>query len=65
MKGIYVTKPPLSRYAATWDVSKVTDYLRTLVPLEFLSFKDLTKKPSVVSSLVICPKVANFKSSQH
>ena len=44
MKGIYVTRPPLPRYAATWDVSKVTDYLRTLVWLESLSFKDLSKK---------------------
>ena len=65
MKGIYVAKPPLPRYTATWDVSKVTDYLRTLVPLESLSFKDLSKKTSVVISLVICPKGPNFTSSQH
>ncbi|XP_015765670.1 PREDICTED: uncharacterized protein LOC107344511 [Acropora digitifera] len=30
MKGIYVAKPPLPRYTATWDVSKVIDYLRYL-----------------------------------
>ena len=44
MKGIYVAKPLLPRYTATWDVSKVTDQLRTSVPLESLSFKDLSKK---------------------
>ena len=33
MKGIFLAKPPLPRYAATWDVSKVTDHLRTLVPI--------------------------------
>ena len=56
MKGIYVAKPPLPRYTATCEVSKLTDYLRTLVPLESLSFKDLNKKTGDVISFVISPK---------
>ena len=35
------------QYNKPWREWKVTDYLRTLVPLEFLSFKDLCKKASV------------------
>ena len=56
MKGNYVAKPPLPRYTATWDVSKVTNYLRTLVPLESLSFKELNKKTGDVISFAISPK---------
>ena len=28
LKGVYVLRPPTPRYSSTWDVSKVTDYLR-------------------------------------
>ena len=32
-KGVYIFRPPTPRYSSTWDVSKVTDYLKTLAPL--------------------------------
>ena len=65
MKGNYVAKPPLPRYTATWDVSKVTDYLRTLVPLESLSFKDLSKKLVMLLALSSRPEGTNITSPQH
>ena len=66
MKGIYVAKPPLPRHTATWDVSKVTDYLRTLVPLESLSFKDLSNKLVMLLALSSSQRVQtlyNYKLS--
>ena len=37
LKGIYHLRTPLPRYSSTWDVAKVTNYLRTLFPLEQLN----------------------------
>ena len=31
LKGVYILRPPTPRYSSTWDVSKVTDYLRANV----------------------------------
>ena len=62
IKGIYVTKPPLPRYTATWDVSKVTDPLRTLVPLESLSFKDLSKKLVLLLALSSAQRVQTLQA---
>ena len=62
MKGIYVAKPPLPRYTATWDVSKVTDYLRTLVLLETLSFKDLSKKLVMLLALSSAQRVQTLQA---
>ena len=28
-KEVYILRPPTPRYSSTWDVSKVTDYLKT------------------------------------
>ena len=42
LKGVYILRPPTPKYSSTWDVSKVTDYLKTLAPLRQLSFKLLT-----------------------
>ena len=44
LKGVYVLRPPAPRYSYTWDVSKVTDYLKTLASLRELSLKSLTLK---------------------
>ena len=29
LKGVYILRPPTPRHSSTWDVSKVTDYLKT------------------------------------
>ena len=49
MKGVYVSRPPVPRYARTWDVSVVLNYLRSL-PLP-LSWHDLTLKLVVLLAL--------------
>ena len=42
LKGVYILRRPTPRYSSTWDVCKVTDYLKTLTPLHELSLKLLT-----------------------
>ena len=51
LKGVYVLRPPTPRYSSTWDVSKVTDYLKTLAPLRELSLKSLTLKTVMLCAL--------------
>ena len=51
LKGVYILRPPTPRYSSTWDVSKVTDYLKTLAPLRELSFKLLTLKTVMLCAL--------------
>ena len=51
LKGVYVLRPPTPRYSYTWDVSKVTDYLKTFVPLRELSLKSLTLKTVMLCAL--------------
>ena len=52
MKGLFVSKPPVPRYSHTWDVAIVTSYLKTLIPLEFLSLKALCLKIVTLVALV-------------
>ena len=52
LKGIYNLRPPLPRYSSTWDVSFLTQYLGTLLPLNSLSLKQLTLK--TVSLCALC-----------
>ena len=51
LKGVYILRPPTPRYSSTWDVSKVTDYLKTLAPLRELSLKSLTLKTVMLCAL--------------
>ena len=51
LKGVYILRPPTPRYSSTWDVSKVTDYLKTLAPLRELSLKLLTLKTVMLCAL--------------
>ena len=48
---MYHLKPPVPKYAVTWDVSKVLRYLSTLSPLKTLSLKDVTLKLVMLISL--------------
>lgn len=52
MKGVSKLRPPKHKYAFTWDVALVLDYLETLYTLESLSFTDLTYK--TVMLLILC-----------
>ena len=42
MRGVFTRRPSLPRYSSTWDVSLVLNYLKTLVPVNSISFKHLT-----------------------
>lgn len=44
VKGVYNERPPAPRYSTTWDVTKVTDYLKTLLTLDQLNLKTLILK---------------------
>ena len=68
LKGIYHLRTPLPRYSSTWDVAKVTSYLRTLFPLEQLNLKTLTMKTVMLCALssaqreqTLCALDLNFK----
>ena len=52
MKGVFQSRPPCPRYLATWDVSVVLSYLRTLSPKEDLSLKEVTFKLTMLIVLV-------------
>ena len=51
LKGVYILRPLTPRYSSTWDVSKVTDYFKTLAPLHELSLKFLTLKTVMLCAL--------------
>ena len=68
LKGIFHLRTPLPRYSSTWDVAKVTSYLRTLFPLEQLNLKTLTMKTVMLCALssaqreqTLCALDLNFK----
>ena len=52
LTGIAVTRPSVPRYTQTWDVAIVLNHLRSKIPLESLTLKDLTLKLVVLVALV-------------
>jgi len=52
MRGIFLSNPPKPKYTCTWDVSKVLEYLKSLHPLQSLSFEELTLKTSALIALI-------------
>ena len=51
LKGVYNLRTPSPRYSSTWDVAKVTGYLKTLFPLDQLSLKSLILKTAMLCAL--------------
>ena len=51
LKGVYHLRTPVPRYSSTWDVAKVTIYLRTLFPLEQLNLKTVPMKTVMLCAL--------------
>ena len=51
MKGLYNLNPPAPKYSFTWNVSKVLNFLCSLVPLSELSLKLLTFKLTALIAL--------------
>ena len=52
MKGIYNSRPPKPKYTSTWDVTKVTTYLKDLGENRDLTLKQLTTKLVMLMALV-------------
>jgi len=52
MRGVFTRRPSLPRYSSTWDVSLVLNYLKTLVPVNSISFKHLTWKLVMLLTLL-------------
>ena len=44
MKGVFNSRPALTKYKEIWDISTVLTYIKTLYPLEKISLKELTLK---------------------
>ena len=72
MKGVFQTKPPCPRYLATWGVSVVLSYLRTLSPKEDLSLKEVTFMFTMLMALVFATRAdtlykldLQFRVSKH
>lgn len=52
LRGVFNTRPSQARYAFSWDVSLVLNYLRQLSPVRDLPLKDLTIKLCMLFALV-------------
>ena len=62
MRGIYNKRPQRSRYASTWDVDIVLDYVKELTPLRKLTLRDLTHKLVILMLLTSCQRVQTLSS---
>ena len=51
LKGVYNLRPPAPRYATTWDVDIVLDYLNSLPDNESLSLQQLSHKLTMLLAL--------------
>ena len=51
MKGVFKIRPAIPRYAKTWDVGNVFDYLRKLSPVKYLTLKNLTLKLTMLIAI--------------
>ncbi|XP_062579177.1 uncharacterized protein LOC134241105 [Saccostrea cucullata] len=52
MRGIFNKRPSLPRYACTWDVSLVLEYLKTLIPVNTISLRLLSWKLAMLIALL-------------
>ena len=60
MKGVYVGRSPQPKYITAWDVSQVTEYLKTMPPVSELSIKELTSNYFVSVSYSSKMSIAEF-----
>ena len=62
MKGVYHQRPPLPRYAATWDVEHVLELLQTWHPPEQLSVDRLTWKLTMLLALAGAKRTVELRN---
>lgn len=51
LKGMFYIRPPVPKYALTWDVGKVVSFLKGLPQVKYLSLKQLSFKLAMLVSL--------------
>lgn len=56
MKGVFNLHPPRDRYSASWNVSDVLTWLRSLSPVRVISLKQSTLKLTMLLALVSAQK---------
>eukprot|EP00794_Sanderia_malayensis_P006395 gene6395-7129_t len=52
MKGVFNTRPALTKYTEIWDISTVLTYIKTLYPLEKICLKELTLKVVMLLAII-------------
>ena len=52
LKRVFESRPAMPRHTAVWDVNQVLDFLKTLSPVNEISLKSLTLRPSMLLVLV-------------
>ena len=62
MKGVYHQRPPLPRYAATWDVERVLELLQTWHPPGQLSVERLTWKLTMLLALAGAKRTVELRN---
>lgn len=62
MKGFFNLNPPRQKCLYTWDVSKVLQFLRTLMPLCDLSLKMLTLKLIALAALTTASRAQTISA---
>ena len=60
MKGIYQLQPSLLKYSFTWDVSKLFEKYRKLLPKNQLDLKALTLETATLLALILMPTRWNY-----
>ena len=60
MKGIYQLQPSLLKYSFTWDVSKLFEKYRKLLPKNQLDLKALTLETATLLALILMPTRSNY-----
>ena len=61
VKAVFRLRPPLPRYSATYDISVVFSYLKTLVPNETLPLKLLTLKTLFLLTSAVIFRVSSVR----
>ena len=57
MKGVYKQRPTKPKYATTWDVTPVLNYLEKIHPLNKFNLKDVTEKVATLLALTTAQRL--------
>ena len=60
LKGVYHSRPPQPRYAGTWEVDKVVDFLANMGENKDLSLKSLSRKLCLLMALVAASRTSEL-----